>query len=80
MQLLQNAEPQTWREIFIAAGSIILLGVATQISSCIVRQLQRMEAKIDRNTRETVATHQDAERAANNTSRPEVPQQTEPRN
>jgi rRNA-processing protein FCF1 len=73
MQLLQNAEPQTMREIFIAAGSIIVLGVATQIMNCVVRQLQRIEAKLDRNTRETVAAHRDAERAANNTRNTEAP-------
>jgi hypothetical protein len=57
-------DPSTIREALTAATAIMILAIANELAQCIVRTLHRIEAKLDRNTRETMRASRAAEKAA----------------
>jgi hypothetical protein len=63
-QYFSSADPETAREALQAAAAIVILALANELAQCMVRTLHRIEAKLDRNTRETVRAARQAETAA----------------
>jgi hypothetical protein len=55
---LAGADTSGARELLLAAAAVIVMAVANEIASCLVRTLHRIETKLDRNTRETVRARQ----------------------
>jgi hypothetical protein len=62
---LAAADTSGARELLLGAAAIIIMAVANEIASCLVRSLQRIETKLDRNTRETVRARQAIESSKN---------------
>jgi hypothetical protein len=52
--LFLQGNPDSVRELLLAAAAIIIMAVANEIAGCFVRTLHRIELKLDRNTRETI--------------------------
>jgi hypothetical protein len=63
--LLQSAEPDTIKEALIYSIGLIIIAVGGYFAQCVVRHLERLEGKLDRNTRETVRTRVKVESKVN---------------
>ncbi len=71
--LLQSPQPDTLKEALIYSIGLIIIAVGGYFAQCVVRHLERLEGKLDRNTRETVRTRVKVESKVNKEPEPKAP-------
>jgi hypothetical protein len=71
--LFQLPVPATIDDALTYAVVLIIIAIGGFFGQCVVRHLERLEGKLDRNTRETVRTRVKVESKVNKEPEPKAP-------